>query len=327
MKELENIKVAVLLATYNGEPFVAAQIASLRENKTTFDLHWIDDHSTDGTRQIVCAAAVESAIPLRQWHRSQHLGVPGTFFWLLECVEADVYLFCDQDDIWQPGKIDAAVESLLPDLSKPALCFSDYWVFREGAPDVMYRSMEVLGTRAETALEQSRLFTSAVADGHSQAFTRPLRDLFMLHKEIAHSHAWMHDTWMYSIAVASGNVRMARDVPTTLFRWHQKNTSSAVCSWTGRGVGHVSITLRQQRRLRQAVARHARGFILASSTLPAGQKLERGIEIAKLVATLDRRQSLTALIRLIRNRTLWPVRRLALGLMASCLFSRADQIA
>jgi len=127
VKKPQDVDVAILLATYNGARFVEQQIRSLKDNDIKFTLHWLDDHSVDNTRETVRAAARSGDIELKEWHQPQHLGVPGAFFRLLECVEADVYLFCDQDDIWQPDKIDVTVGELLPDLELPVICFSDLW--------------------------------------------------------------------------------------------------------------------------------------------------------------------------------------------------------
>src|ERR1044072_6774136 len=93
--------VAILLATYNGGRFIEPQIRSLKENTTPFTLHWLDDHSTDHTREAGRDAARRSASPLKAWHQPQRQEVPAAFFRLLESVDADIYLFCDQDDIWQ----------------------------------------------------------------------------------------------------------------------------------------------------------------------------------------------------------------------------------
>ena len=125
------LRVAVLLATYNGAPFIAEQIQSLAANSMPFTLHWLDDHSTDNTRELVSASARVAGIELHEWHQDQRQGIPGVFFKLVECVSADIYLFCDQDDIWQPGKIDATIKSLSPDLWQPALVYSDPLVFSD----------------------------------------------------------------------------------------------------------------------------------------------------------------------------------------------------
>ena len=319
----EVLDVAVLVSTYNGQRFVESQIDSLNRNMTRFTLHWLDDHSTDDTREAVRAAASKAGIDLKEWHQTVRLGVPGAFFLLLERVEADIYLFCDQDDIWQPGKIDAAVRDLLPDLAAPVLCFTDPFMFRDESPETLYRLTQILGATAEAALRESRAFMPGIIVGHTQAFTRPLRDLFMRHKEIARTHALMHDTWMYLIAAAGGVSRLVPNAPTTLSRRHQHNSSGKFASWKGRGVGRFAITWRQHQLARQCLAQQAEGFILASETLPPGPKLERVLNIARLVATIDRQQSPAQLFQLSRRGVLMPSARLALGLAVACLCSDA----
>ena len=320
----KSLDVAILVSTYNGRRFIEYQIDSLNRNTTRFTLHWLDDHSTDNTRETVRAAALRAGIELREWHQVERLGVPGAFFSLLERVEADIYLFCDQDDIWQPGKIDAAVRNLLPDLAAPVLCFTDPFMFREESPETLYRSTQILGATAEAALRESRAFMPCIIVGHTQAFTRPLRELFMRHKEIARTHALMHDTWMYLIAAAGGVSRLVPNAPTTLYRQHQHNSSGKFCSWKGRGMGRFAITRRQHQLARQRLARQAQGFILASETLPPGPKLERILNIARMVATIDRRQSPVQLFQLSRRGVLMPSTRLALGLAVACLCSDAN---
>ena len=321
--KLPNLKVAILLATYNGERFIEQQVKSLRANSTSFTLYWLDDHSTDATREAVHAASIGMGIMLKECHQSQRQGVPGSFFTLLECVEADIYLFCDQDDVWQPGKIDATVQTLLPDLAKPAMCFSDPLAFRDSEPDVHYHMLDLIGTTAEIALQESKVFLAVVGYGHTVGFTRPMREIFVTHKDIARTHAFMHDLWMYNIAVASGTVRMLADAPTTLFRRHALSASGGIAGWRGSGMGRITITWDQHMRLRRCISRHAAGFILASPTLPQGPKLERLLAIAELVSTLDRRQSPLALIRLVRRGIVWPNWRLATGLAVTCLCSAA----
>jgi rhamnosyltransferase len=315
-------KVAVLMATYNGARFVEEQLHSLTKNSTPFTLHWVDDHSTDDTRSIVRSVTQAAGIELHEWHVPQHLGVPGVFFHLLESVEADIYLFCDQDDIWQPGKIDATVASLLPDLKAPVLCFSDPLTFREGEQGVLTRLTAANGLHPEALLQDSRLFVGACIVGHTFGFTRPLRDLFTLHNDIARRYASMHDYWMFIIAHAAGTVRLLSDAPTTLFRRHRDSWSG---SFFRRCNNRVSRALKAQRFFRVWSARQAKGFILAAPTLPHGSKLERLLAQAKLVATFDRRQSALKLIQLARQGAFPSNLRLGLLVAASCLCVGANK--
>jgi hypothetical protein len=62
----------------------------------------------------------------------------------MDCADADIYLFCDQDDIWQAGKIDAVVDNLRADVASAVLCFSDPLMFYNDEPEVFYRLSRVL---------------------------------------------------------------------------------------------------------------------------------------------------------------------------------------
>lgn len=319
----EQPRVAVLLATCNGARFIEGQLRSLKENSTPFTLHWLDDHSTDDTRKIVRAAAQSLDIDLKEWHQAERLRLPRVFFQLLECAEADIYLFCDQDDIWQPGKIDVTVANLLPDLASPVLCFSDSLLFYDNEPEIRRRVSEVFGSKPPRALQESRLFMTLIAPGHTQGFTRALRDLYLSHREIARGYARSHDGWMYLIANAAGNARMLRDVPTALYRQHGKNVITALLRRPGQRFDAKALPWGHQQKLRRLVARHAQGFVLAASTLPKGPKLERLLALARRVATLDRRQSPIALAGLVLQHALWPNRRWAAWFAAACLWSDA----
>jgi glycosyltransferase involved in cell wall biosynthesis len=316
MKVQRNVNVAVLLATYNGSRFIEPQIRSLTENSTPFTLHWLDDHSSDDTREAVRRLTRTLHIELCEWHQIQHLGVPGAFFELLECVEADIYLFCDQDDIWQPGKIDSTVENLLSDLASPVICCSDPFVFDDGEPGVLHRLSDLIGAKPPIVLQETRMFMPVLGPGHTQGFTRPLREIYLRHKDIARSYAGMHDWWLSLVALGSGTLRFLADVPTTLNRRHGKNFSDFILRPSG-----FSQTWMVQQWLRRAISRQAEGFLLAARTLPPGPKLERLLAVAKLLKTFDRRQSPMELLRLLRSRAMWPDRRRALWLSAACLCS------
>jgi glycosyltransferase involved in cell wall biosynthesis len=323
MQEPKDVEVAVLLATYNGARFIEQQIESLTANSTPFTLHWLDDYSTDNTREVVRAVALRNNVALKEWHQPKHLGVPGTFFQLLELVETDIYLFCDQDDIWQPGKIDATVATLIPDIALPVLCCTDSLIFKDGSPETSYRFSDLARIKPEVALQGSRLFMSLFVNGHTQGFTRPLRDIYMTHKHIARAYAFVHDEWMYIIATAAGAVRLMSAAPTVLYRWHRNNASGAALTWEGKSKGYIGITWRQQQYVRRGIARHARGFLLAAPTLPTSPKLKSLLEIGRMIATIDRRQSPLALIRLALRGGIWPNTRQAMRLAAVCLCSDA----
>jgi glycosyltransferase involved in cell wall biosynthesis len=319
----ENARVAVLLATFNGAQYIEPQIKSLTENATRFTLHWLDDQSTDDTRAAVRAAARSFNVELTEWHQPQRQGVPGAFFQLLDCVDADIYLFCDQDDIWQPGKIDVAVANLLPDIATAALCFSDPLMFYNDQPDVFHKLSDVLHFNLTEALQESRSLTFGPAAGQATAITRGLRDLYLRHKDIARTHAYMHSWWLYLIAAACGTRRLLSNAPTTLYRQHGSNVTAYFYA-RGRGMlSRMSLMWKLQHRLRRGMSWQAQGFLLAAATLNSGPQLDRLLGLARLVASIDRRQSPSMLLRLAREGAMLPSRSRSFWLAAACLCSDA----
>jgi glycosyltransferase involved in cell wall biosynthesis len=300
MKFEPNITTAVLLATFNGEEHIRDQMESLTKNSTKFTLHWLDDHSVDSTRSAVRAESTRYGIQLQEWHHSDHLGLPGNFFYLIENVEADIYLFCDQDDIWQPGKIDAIVNALILDLESPVLCFSEFLYFTEGELNSPYTLSRLMGLDARALLREPRWFTCCPAFGHTIGFTRALREVFLTHKRIAREYAFVHDYWMYLLSNAVGTCRLLSNVPTTLYRRHQSNTSVVIFK---------SLSFWRAIQLaRHQLSKQAAGFELATESLPATAKLQRMRGAARLITTLDRKHTLKSLFNLWRAGVLPPLR-------------------
>ena len=321
MEAQAHAEIAVLLATHNGEKFIDQQIESLKHNRYRFTLHWLDDHSSDGTQELVKASSARYGVNLVEWNHPEHQGYPGCFFQLLECVEADIYMFCDQDDIWQPGKIDTTVDSLVADLARPVLCFSDPLVFMNEKPDVLYRLSKVIGISITKALEETRVFVHTPAWGHTIGFTRPLRETFLENKNIARTHSFGHDWWMYMLAVFSGSIHLLQDAPTTLFRRHGGNVTGL--SINSQGKGQVVLNWRIQQDARRCIAKQAAGFVMVLERHVRSPRAERLLALGRLMATLNRRQSPAAIVRLLRLGALWPNSRISIRIVVTCLISDA----
>lgn len=121
----------ILMATYNGEKFLAAQIDSIR-NQTydNWNLLIRDDGSNDNTKYILESyCALDHRIKFMSNETEKH----GAFlnFWYLINIAYndkpyDYYLFCDQDDIWENDKIEVMVNyAEARQTNKPLLVYSD----------------------------------------------------------------------------------------------------------------------------------------------------------------------------------------------------------
>ncbi|MBQ4405407.1 MAG: glycosyltransferase [Bacteroidales bacterium] len=106
-------KIAVLLATYNGSARIEYLLNSLVcQTYTSFNVYVHDDASTDNTLSIIekYKNGQKGNLTISILNDICKRGAKGSFMWLLENVESDYYMFCDQDDFWLPFKIEQSVQ-------------------------------------------------------------------------------------------------------------------------------------------------------------------------------------------------------------------------
>ena len=109
---MDKEKIDVLLATYNGEKYVAEQIESIL-NQTYKNINLIisDDCSSDKTQEILREYSQKDS-RIKLYLQQENLGVVKNIEFLLKQVENPLYMLADQDDYWLPEKIEKSVEKL-----------------------------------------------------------------------------------------------------------------------------------------------------------------------------------------------------------------------
>lgn len=102
--------ISVAMATYNGERFIREQLESLAaQTRLPDELVVTDDGSTDRTLEIVMEFANCAPFPVRLYRNERNLGYGDNFLKAAELCSSEWIAFCDQDDVWLPGKL-ATVE-------------------------------------------------------------------------------------------------------------------------------------------------------------------------------------------------------------------------
>lgn len=100
-------EVDILLASYNGEKFIAEQIDSLlAQTFQDFRILIRDDGSNDKTPEIIAEYEHKYPDKIKIIHDDAICKNPTkNFFQLMKYAEADYVMFCDQDDVWLPYKV------------------------------------------------------------------------------------------------------------------------------------------------------------------------------------------------------------------------------
>lgn len=105
-------QIDILLATYNGEKYLSEQIESiLNQTHTNFRLIISDDCSKDGTKEIIREYAKKDN-RIKYYFQDRNLGYVKNFEFLLSTVQNEKYALSDQDDIWEPEKIEKYLEKM-----------------------------------------------------------------------------------------------------------------------------------------------------------------------------------------------------------------------
>ena len=232
-------KIAILMATYNGEKYICQQIDSiLSQTCKDWELYIHDDGSTDNT-----IAAVESYV--EKYPDKVHLidgkstgGAKYNFFYLFSKVEASYYMTCDQDDVWLEKKIELTYDKMLTIENK------------EDVPCLVYTELRVvdseLNTIADTMSEYQSLdchkrtinqfILQNSVTGCTMMVNRALRDKMLRITDI--DNTIMHDWWAALVAAQFGKTAFI-DEPTILYRQHGDNSLGAL------GINKLSYIVRR----------------------------------------------------------------------------------
>jgi len=170
-------KVLVLLAAYNGMPWIEEQIDSiLNQQEVEVSLLIRDDGSTDDTCSFISQKYGHlSNVTLI---KGENLGFIKNFFTLTKIAdESSYYAFSDQDDVWDSNKLITAINLLKPHKNKPAMCHSKP-VFLDENENVLPKKITDKSNIWAKPSSNLNAITRSCAIGCAIVFNKKARDLF-----------------------------------------------------------------------------------------------------------------------------------------------------
>lgn len=220
--------IAILMATYNGEKYLAEQVASiLRQTEQGFTLHIRDDASTDGTLAIAQRYAAAHPGRISVSVNDENTGSSKDNFLRMIAETQDEYvMLCDQDDMWLDTKVEDTLRFMRGLEAEhgrdvPLLVHTDLRVVDAGLQEIAPSFWAYSGIDGgRTQLEG--LAMRNVVTGCTVMINRALAQ--QVQKMPA--YCVMHDWWLALVAAGLGHMG-AMPEATVLYRQHGENVVGA----------------------------------------------------------------------------------------------------
>jgi len=195
-------RISVAMCTYNGEQFLAQQLASMaRQSRPPDELVVCDDRSTDHTVAIVREFAASVRYPVRVFENEHNLGVAANFDRAIRLCEGNLIALADQDDIWYPIRLERSEQELTAH-PQAGLIFSDADIIddnNQSTGATLWQRLSFAGRREQDLLAGRYLVLAKhrFVTGATVMMRAGLRD-----RCLPIGEGWIHDEWITMISAA-----------------------------------------------------------------------------------------------------------------------------
>lgn len=224
-------RISVAMCTYNGEQYLARQLASiLGQTRSPYELVISDDHSTDGSLALLERVCEDASFPVRVIRNTENLGVKANFEKAISACTGDYIALADQDDVWCEDKVSIFAKAILDsDRSVPTLFYTDLTLIDSQGEVLGDSFLSRAKIEAPTVDCWKFLATRNFAPGCCTVFdVRLIEQILPLPAQCI-----IHDWWINLLFSLSGSI-CRLDSQTMYYRLHAGNNQ---------GIGNYRKTL------------------------------------------------------------------------------------
>ena len=217
-------KIGIVLATYNGEKYLAQMLDSLVAQTRQADfIVAVDDGSKDNTPAIL--KSYENRLPLQVTILEKNSGHRAAFSKALELAlpqlsDNDLIALADQDDVWLPQKL----ELLENEIQDKALIFGDAQVVDADGKIMADSWRSYSKIEKKISMEQQIAGINNVTGCLSLFRASLLKTILPIPEGVT-----VHDRWIAMIADRQGGIA-AIDAPVAQYRIHGNNAVGGVAA-------------------------------------------------------------------------------------------------
>lgn len=130
------MKISVVMSTYNGEKYIEEQLESIyMQSRQPDEVLICDDGSSDNTVSLIKQYIANRK--LENWkivQNNSRKGVTLNFLDGAETAIGNIVFYCDQDDIWEPLKIEMVEKGFIDNPNMLACCCLQSYIDSDGNP-------------------------------------------------------------------------------------------------------------------------------------------------------------------------------------------------
>lgn len=212
------------MATYNGRRYVAKQVESiLNQSFQDFRLIISDDCSTDSTLKIL-EEYEKKDYRIEIYSQGKNIGIISNFEFLISKVRSEYFMFADQDDIWEPTKIEKTLKKLEED--NLDLVYTDLSVVDSRLKPIAssYWNLKGLDYRIKKYNNFKSLYLNNFITGCTMLVKSKWINEFIPFPK--NSKYILHDYWIALIVSQNGKIGYL-DETTVKYRQHNNNKIGA----------------------------------------------------------------------------------------------------
>ena len=206
-------KVNVLMSTYNGERYLKEQLDSiLNQIGVEVDLLVRDDGSTDDTIKILEDYKKNN---LLDWYSGSNLKPAKSFMDLLKnSKKSDYYAFADQDDYWEPIKLQNALKRLEKNTSNNVKLYMSVLNVVDENLKFLYKS------KIPSKVTLKNEMIKNYATGCTMVFDNNMKEII---NNINYDYIAMHDSLIFRIALLYNSYVYIDKSSYIKYRQHNNN--------------------------------------------------------------------------------------------------------
>ncbi|WP_334100850.1 glycosyltransferase family 2 protein [Anaerotignum faecicola] len=216
--------ILILMATYNGEKYIAAQIESLlKQSYQDFTIYINDDCSTDRTFAILQEYQKRYPEKIFISENEQNSGnAKHNFIKMMIEKKADYVMLCDQDDVWLPDKIAVTIKRMksaekVYGKDMPILVHTDLKIVNCDLHEISDSFFWTMNVDYKKTLLRQQIVQNTLT-GCTAMYNLALAKLITVEPNFM----VMHDWWLMLVAAAFGKI-VTINKATILYRQHGNN--------------------------------------------------------------------------------------------------------